>query len=194
MTITQRQTAIIQSPGVKPESLPLALSDSVPVPQPQSAHEILVRVLAVSLNPTDHKMVRHFPMEGNLVGCDFCGIVESTAMLGDATGGGHSPLPLGTRVCGAVFPYRPEGRPSGSFAQWVVTDWRCLLRVPAGWSDLEGAALGGVGWSTVAQAISDPEALALQGRPGSTAKGTDPVLVYGGATATGTMACQMLKL
>lgn len=154
-----------------------------------------------ALNPTDHKFVAHFTQPGGLVGCDFCGIVVDVGSA-VAAAGRISP---GDRVCGAVFPYDngndadSEVR-SGSFAQWLVADARVLLRVPELWSDLEGAALGGVGWGTVGLAMSGPDALNLPGLPSQPADidekvgDREPVLVYGGATATGTMGCQLLKL
>jgi NADPH:quinone reductase-like Zn-dependent oxidoreductase len=156
---------------------------------------VLVRVLAVALNPTDFKMVTYFPNpeSDNPIGCDFCGIVED----------GYEEIlesfPRGTRVCGGLFPYgRADGgeeRISGAFAQWVAADARQLLRVPNHYSDLDGAAIGGICWGTcVLGLFADPEALALPGRPSKLAERNVPVLVYGGATATGTMACQLLKL
>jgi NADPH:quinone reductase-like Zn-dependent oxidoreductase len=68
--------------------------------------------------------------------------------------------------------------------------------VPAHWSDLRAAALGGIGWGTAGLALWQADALSLEGRPTRPliAAETTPVLVYGGATATGTMACQLLKL
>lgn len=137
-----------------------------------------------------------------MTGCDFCGIIVDSGP--DAAADGF--IKPGTRVCGAVFPYGApddmgEELRSGAFSQWVVADTRLLLRVPDSWSDTEGAALGGVGWGTVGLAVSDPNALGLEGTPSRPAKVVDdktgdrePVLIYGGATATGTMACQLLKL
>lgn len=119
-------------------------------------------------------------------GCDFCGIVEA--------GGDKCKFKPGTRVSGAVFPYKPDEPLSGSFAEWLVADSRLLLNIPPGWDDLQGAALGGVGWSTVCLALSHPEALALEGLPSKPIEKPVPVLVYGGASATGTMATQCLKL
>lgn len=154
-----------------------------------------------ALNPTDHKFVTHFTQPGGLVGCDYCGIVVD---VGSAVAAAGDILP-GNRVCGAVFPY-DNGKDadgevrSGSFAQWLVADARVLLRVPESWDDLEGAALGGVGWGTVGLALSGPDALALPGLPSQPADldeksgDREPVLVYGGAAATGTMGCQLLKL
>lgn len=124
-------------------------------------------------------------MESNPVGCDFCGIVEST--------GSSSIVPVGTRVIGADFPYRPNNPFNGAFAQYAVCDSRQTLRVPEEWSDTRAAALGAIGWGTACLAISDPEALNLQGRPSKPVDKPIPVLVYGGATATGIVAIQMLK-
>jgi len=185
----QTQTALIQLPAPKC----LEISTFEPIPTLSSPHHILVRVLAVALNPNDYKMLDHFSVPGNGAGCDFCGVIQS---MGDAVGGS---IELGTRVCGSVFPYSqptvdgPDGH-TGAFAEWLVADSRLILRVPDDWSDLQGAALGGVGWSTVGLAMSHPDAMDLTGLPSCPCDKMRPVLVYGGGTATGTMACQLLKL
>jgi NADPH:quinone reductase-like Zn-dependent oxidoreductase len=192
-----QQTALIQADrDTAAEHLPLIISSSVSVPRLLSKNHVLVRVLAVALNPTDHKMITHFPRPGDMVGCDFCGVVEklsdSAASDASSPAGG---LAIGTRVCGGVFPYaRSEDGASGAFAEWVVADARLLLRVPGPWSDLQAAAVGSIGWGTVGLAISDPDALGLQGLPSLPSTKKEPVLVYGGATASGAMACQLLRL
>lgn len=181
------QTALIQSSESSVAGhLPICVSTTVAIPSLPTQHHVLVKVLAVALNPNDYKMVTHYPMPGNMAGCDFCGVVEGA--------GEDSVHVVGARVCGAVFPYKPEEPRSGAFAQWLVADSRLLLQVPHDWTDVQGAALGGVGWSTACLAISHPEALALKGRPCKPSQEAEPVLVYGAATATGTMACQLLKL
>lgn len=192
------QTAILQPEDVTPGGQSLTVSSTVPVPPLTSSHDVLVRVLAVALNPTDHKMPTHFPCPGNRVGCDFCGVIVQVGNEA-STDGFMGP---GTRVCGGLFPY---GRPQhdvpdcGAFAQFVIADSRLLIRVPDTWSDLEGAVLGGIGWTTAALAISASDALGLPGLPSHPApklknNQPTPVLVYGAATATGTMACQLLRL
>ena len=184
------QTAVIQCDQAFSTSLlPLAVSHSVPVPDLPTDNHVLVRVLGVALNPTDHKMITHFTTPEGMTGCDFCGIVEKTCSPEAARA-----FPPGARVCGATFPYNPQGPHNGAFAQWVVSDHRLLLRVPKDWDDLQGAALGGVGWGTAGLAFYGPDALNLQGRPSKPTVKNEPVLVYGGATASGTMGCQLLKL
>ncbi|KAH0404850.1 hypothetical protein KCU89_g712, partial [Aureobasidium melanogenum] len=130
-------------------------------------------------------MVTHFFMEGNTIGCDFSGVVEEA--------GESSMIPVGTRVCGADFPYRPNNPSNGAFSRWVLADSRQMLKLPDGWSDAQGAALGAIGWGTVSMAMSDPQALNLEGLPSKPSSTNSLVLVYGGATATGLLAIQMLS-
>ncbi|QKX63159.1 uncharacterized protein TRUGW13939_10328 [Talaromyces rugulosus] len=201
----QMQTAMIQSQIAEyPGSLPLTASAAEQVPALASPYHVLVRILSVALNPNDHKMVTNFPRPGYGAGCDFCGIVER---LGNLTGDSKEDTDLdlvrqlGTRVCGTVFPYAPVDAGintlayrTGAFAEFVAVDALLLLRAPSSWTELQGAALGGVGWSTVALAMSARDALALPGLPSMPAEKKVPILVYGGGTATGTMAAQLLNL
>jgi len=193
MPATTVQSAVIQQRTEGHEAtstprLPLEISNAKPIPTLPTPHHVLVHVRAVGLNPTDWKMITHFYMQGNTPGCDFAGIIASAGA--DA----ESSFPPGTRVCGADFPYRPDNKTNGAFQQWCVADSRQLLRLPEGCTDLQGAALGAIGWGTVSMAVSDPDALGLQALPSKPTSQALPVLVYGGATATGLMAIQMLKL
>jgi len=186
MPVPTTQTAIVQTEKGSLGDLPLAVSKTAPVPKRPSEHHVLVRVLAVALNPNDHKMVTHLNTPGSIAGCDFCGIVEEASE--------QARFQPGARVCGALFPYSPNDLDNGAFAQWCVVDARLLVEVPSSWSDLEAASLG-VGWSTLCLAFSDPDALALEGLPTApTHQSGDPILVYGGGTASGTLACQLLAL
>jgi NADPH:quinone reductase-like Zn-dependent oxidoreductase len=157
---------------------------------------VLVRVLAVALNPTDHKMAQHFPTPQSTMGCDFCGIIVAkyAGPLPDATL--EDGLHLGARVCGAVWAYNPADKMTGAFAEYLSVDRRLLLKVPDAWSNLEAASVGGIGWTTVGLAFWGPDGLQLRGRPSSPLSAVDkvPVLVYGGGTVTGRLACQMLRL
>lgn len=136
----QVQTALVQSQTVGPgDSLPIVRSDIEPIPALPSPQHVLVRVLAVALNPNDYKMLKHFPIAGHGVGCDFCGVVErihADVPSSSEADGLDSVYQLGTRVCGTVFPYAPVSADHhdhdrrGAFAEYAVVDARLLLKVP----------------------------------------------------------------
>jgi NADPH:quinone reductase-like Zn-dependent oxidoreductase len=189
MAVPTTQTAVVQT-AITTSDLPLSINTSAPVPKPPTDHHVLVQGHAVALNPNDHKMVTYFNTPGSIAGCDFSGAVVTPPR--DTTLAAR--FPSSTRVCGALFPYNPENTDNGSFAQYCVVDARILVKVPNNWSDIQAASLG-VGWSTISLALSDPHALHLEGLPTKPTHTTkDPVLIYGAATASGTLACQMLKL
>jgi NADPH:quinone reductase-like Zn-dependent oxidoreductase len=191
--IPTKQIAITQiqkDPTAVPRTLPLAVNQAASVPKPPTKYHALVQVRAVALNPNDHKMVVHFNIPNGSSGCDLCGIIAVEPE--DASV--RAKFPLGTRVCGALFPYIPDDPGNGSFAQYCTVDSRLLVRVPDHWNDLQAASVG-VAWSTISLALSDENSLALQGLPTKPKhEAGDVVLVYGGATASGTFAMQMLKL
>ncbi|KAH7329709.1 alcohol dehydrogenase GroES-like domain-containing protein [Stachybotrys elegans] len=181
----QHMSCLVQTPGgTEP-----AISHTQPIPIPKEPYDVLVRVHAVALNPTDFKIPEYHPVPGAILGCDFMGTVV-------AAGSAVQDAPPGTRICGAVHGSNPGNPSSGAFAEYLVVDSRVVLRVPQTWSDFQAAALGAVGWATMALTIE--EILQLPGRPSSPAPprsdgNPTPVLVFGGATASGTMACQLLS-
>lgn len=185
--MTQRQTSLVQQPEGK---WPPVASQIHPIPEVKGPYDVLIRTCAVALNPTDYKMPSYHPVPGAILGCDFMGAVISA-------GPEVNNAPPGTRLCGPIYGSNPGNPASGAFTEYLVQDVRLCLRVPDTWSDLEGAALGGIGWATVGLAME--HSLGLTGLPSKPASlrpdGTRvPVLVYGGATATGTMACQILAM
>jgi NADPH:quinone reductase-like Zn-dependent oxidoreductase len=190
--IIQTDVAVTESTKAATAPLSLTVSHAVPMPPlPPPAGHVLVRMLTVALNPNDFKMATYLPDPTATAGCDYCGIVVA-ASPGDASYGCKE----GDRICGSVFAYNRARPLDGSFAQFAIVDVRLALRIPAGWSDAQGAAMGGVGWTAAALALWGDGTLALKGRPSKpvAAAESEPVLVYGGATASGTMASQLLKL
>lgn len=186
MSQHQHQTCLIQPLSSKG---PPVVVHTNPIPEITTPHEVLLRVSAVALNPTDYKIPEFHPAPGAIMGCDFMGTVIAAGSAVEECRG------IGTRLCGSVQGSNPDNRACGGFAQYVVADSRLLVKIPDSWSDLEGAALGGIGWATVALAVED--SLGLGGRPSQPEPcrpdgNRVPVLVYGGATATGTIACQIL--
>ncbi|KJZ75294.1 hypothetical protein HIM_05220 [Hirsutella minnesotensis 3608] len=123
------QTCLVHPLKSSIDRLSCDIARSQPIPPLISEHDVLVQVLAVGLNPHDHKNLTFFPEPGHGFGCDFCGIVV------DDNKGAESPqhrrFPPGTRVCGGASPHFLGSllRP-GAFAQFVAMDERLLLRVP----------------------------------------------------------------
>ncbi|TGJ84018.1 hypothetical protein E0Z10_g4731 [Xylaria hypoxylon] len=159
---------------------------------------VLVKTFAVSLNPSDHKILTNFPLSGAFIGTDFSGIVVETAddVKGDTL------IKPGTWVSGAAFCFAPEHRLScAAFSQYVRVRASLLLRIPppmlspGGVGLLEAATLG-TAIATCILALWSPDALNLPGTPDKPDPSTEavPVLVYGGSTATGTIAIQLLGL
>ncbi|KAI1169449.1 putative alcohol dehydrogenase [Nemania sp. FL0916] len=192
MTLSTFQTGVIQSanPFSSRNDTTVSISESLEIPTPSYPDQVLVRVLAVALNPSDFKMVKYFPQpDTNLpIGCDFCGVVEDG--FGEPV---LSSFPKGTRVAGTKFPYGTNT--AGAFAEWIVASIDQLIRIPNSMDDLQGASIGGLCWGTCVVALfASEEALALPGSLTRPADRSYPVLVYSAATATGSMACQMLRL
>ncbi|OLN97465.1 Enoyl reductase LovC 1 [Colletotrichum chlorophyti] len=155
--------------------------DDAPCPK-LPPDQVMVRVEAVGLNPSDTKMQGSFATPFGILGADFAGTVV-------AVGPEVDDVKVGDRICGAqneMFGTTPE---RGAFAQYNVTRGKMWMKVPDSWS-LEAAASLPVGVSTAGIAMK------LLGLPLPNKPATKPayVLVYGGSTATATIAIQMLRL
>ncbi|KAJ6020767.1 Polyketide synthase enoylreductase [Penicillium herquei] len=184
MTVAQisSQTAIVE--GAEGEPI-LSHDVSIPTLNPT---EILVETKAVAINPSDYKMSRKFPSAGAIIGSDFAGTIVE---IGSGVSQLSRPLAVGDRVCGAVHGCNPADPHSGAFAQYVKADASLVMKVPVSmaWED---AATLGVALGT--SCISLWKALGLTATPNEPAATPFPILVYGGSTAMGTMAVQILKL
>ena len=147
---------------------------------------IIVRTRAVALNPTDFKMSMAFPSPGAVDGTDFAGDVVKV-------GPGVTQWKIGDRVFGAVQGANPQNHQVGAFQQFVPTFQREVLRIPDDMSYETAAAIGGACIGTAAIALYC--SLGLSPLPkGKRPEKPLPVLVYGGSTATGIMALQLIRL
>lgn len=159
------------------------------VPKPTiEPHDILVRVRAVALNPTDFKHVDMLSPPGCLLGCDYAGEV---AEVGAQAPGKWT---VGDRVAGSVHGGLFSDR--GSFAEYLKIDGDLAFKVPEGLSDEEAASFGvSVGTAMLAVNMSlgipGPTAPAVSGRE-DFEKGF-PIFIYSGATTAGLMAIQFAK-
>jgi NADPH:quinone reductase-like Zn-dependent oxidoreductase len=160
----------------------VVLSSDVPIPRVRSDH-IVIRNKAVALNPADWKFLDLVPSKDATIGCDFAGIVED---VGDNL---TTAFKKGDRVAGFAHGNNPKDLESGAFSEYVLAKSGCSLKIPDDMS-FESACGLGVGITTVGQAMYEGLKLPWPGNPST---GTT-LLVYGGSTATGTLAIQMAKL
>lgn len=177
-----KQTAVVQDDEGKPT---LIHDASVPDLQPGT---LLVKTVAVALNPSDYKMGLAFTSPGAVIGGDFAGHIiaidpEAQALRPD--------LRVGDAVCGMVHGSNPGDHQGGSFAEYVRVLAHLVLKVPADMSLADASTLG-CALLTSSMAIWD--VLQITATPESVAKEPVPVLVYGGSTSSGTMAVQLLRL
>ncbi|KAI9812379.1 MAG: hypothetical protein M1826_002846 [Phylliscum demangeonii] len=144
---------------------------------------ILVKTVAVALNPIDVRQVDLMPNEGAIVGCDYAGTVEQ---VGSKV---TKQFAKGDRVCGCVHGNNGANHDDGAFAEYVVAKGDIQIKIPENLSFEEGATLG-VGIITVGQALYQSLGLPLPSQP---APKPFPVLIYGGSSATGSLAIGFAK-
>jgi len=96
----------------------------------------------------------------------------------------------GDRICGMCHGANQLELEDGAFAEYIVAKGDVQMHIPEHLSFEEAATLG-VGSLTIGQALYQSLKLPLPTKP---AKDSLPVLIYGGSTATGTLAIQSAKL
>lgn len=145
---------------------------------------LLVRNVSVASNPTDWKHIAFLAPVGVLVGCDYAGNVDDIGV--------HvkKPFKKGDRVCGFVHGANAVQPEDGTFAEYIVAKGDIQMRIPDNLSFEEGSTLG-VGIITVGQALYQSLKLSL---PSDPIQNSTPILIYGGSTATGSLAIQFAKL
>lgn len=112
-----------------------------PLPQLTKEGEVLVKVEAVAINPTDWKHVKMISQPGAQIGCDFAGVVVGTK-------GDTASISMGDRVAGFVHGGKYEDR--GSFAQYLKTEASLTVKIPAN-VDTQRATSVGIGGYTASQ-------------------------------------------
>ncbi|EPE30954.1 GroES-like protein [Glarea lozoyensis ATCC 20868] len=156
-------------------------SAKIPVPRPTC---VLVRNVAVALNPADAKMVDLSASSGAIGGYDFAG--EIVTVGSEVT----RDLKIGDRVCGPVFGNNPGNPDCGAFCEYVEVEAQLVLRIPDNMSFEDGAGLG-IASATVGMALY--HSIGLPMAPVSRGKAQEEfALVYGGSTSCGTLAVQLL--
>ncbi|KAJ5482158.1 hypothetical protein N7475_000970 [Penicillium sp. IBT 31633x] len=177
--MTTQTAIIVHEPGSA------RLVKNLPAPELPEDY-ILVKTKAVALNPTDWRHIDFVPCSGATVGCDYSGIVEA---VGPRV---KKAFKKGDRVAGFVHGSNAARLNGGAFAEYVIAKGDLQIWIPD-WMGFEAATTLGVGLTTVGQNLYQSMELPF---PGDAAAGSDDtsILIYGGATATGTLAIQLAKL
>lgn len=172
----------------------LAVASDAPLPNIE-ASDVLVRVMAVSINPVDGKAADMSPQPGATSGTDFSGVI---AALGPDVESdtwrlekGMKPIKVGDHVFGGTFGNNVLRPHNGAFADYVAVPARLVWHMPEG-MEFSTAATLGAALATVGLSLFNYLELPLPYSEEIKVK-TPTVLVYGGGTATGAMALQVLK-
>lgn len=182
LALPATHTAVIQH-----EAGETKITHGLPLPKLDACH-ILVKTMAVALNPCDFKMPARFPTPGCYNGCDFSGVV--VALGSEVTQNGA--FKVGDRVFAAVNGNNPRDKESGSYAEYLKSEWVFTWKIPDWMSFEEAAGLSGTIIAT--SGVSLFKSLDMPGTFEEPAKKPADVLVYGGSSSVGTMAIQMIKL
>ncbi|KAH7340065.1 hypothetical protein BKA66DRAFT_44676 [Pyrenochaeta sp. MPI-SDFR-AT-0127] len=164
----------------------LGISHEAPVPE-LADDMLIVRNFAVSLNPVDTKIVGSLATPGAIAGVDYAGKVVAIGAKTKTA----AKIEIGDRICGTVQGMHSLTPAVGAFAQYVGANDITALKMPDGMSFEEGASMGCV-MGTIGMALF--QSLQVPGTPTKPAEKPTTILVYGGSTACGTFAIQLLRL
>ncbi|TVY14528.1 Protein TOXD, partial [Lachnellula arida] len=151
---------------------------------------ILVKTIAVALNPADWQDLEEQDLKPGsaplLIGCDFSGIVEA---IGAKV---RKELKIGDRVMGCVHGTNVNNPEDGAFAQHITAKGDLTMLIPPNLTFTAAATLPS-GLATAVLALY--RHLALPMLPATVAGSPGPwILVYGGSSASGSIAIQFAKL
>lgn len=158
---------------------------AVPLPQLRPDY-VLCKVGAIALNPTDWKHIAgERAAAGSIAGCDFAGTVVE---VGSSV---TKSFKTGDRVAAVTHGANFSQKEDGAFAEYCVAKGDLLMHIPANLS-FEEAATFPLGTGTVGQGLYQ-KALKLN-LPTEPSTSGETVLIYGGSSATGSLAIQLAKL
>lgn len=152
----------------------------IPVPRPGT---MLCKVAAVAINPIDAKAIDYSPAPGCTGGYDFAAEVVQV-------GEGVQRFKSGDRVFGMAFGLNPDDKTAGAFAEYVLAIDDLTCHIPQ-WMSFEDAATFPTAVATAFCSIYQTFGFPGPEEPHEEAS---HVLVSGGATSSGLMAIQLLKL
>lgn len=184
--MTQIQLPSTQSAIVADQSGNLIVTQNAPLPDLQP-DELLIKTVAVAINQSDVKMTGAMASPGCIAGGDCAGIIIA---VGSAIQAGR--FVVGDKVTAPTAFMNPLAPTNGAFAEYVAVAADLALKISDSTSLEEAAALG-VGIATIGYALF--HSLRIPGHPDKPSETEKPifVLVYGGSTASGTMAIQLIR-
>ncbi|KAF4625591.1 hypothetical protein G7Y89_g12576 [Cudoniella acicularis] len=185
---------VTQNRGVVKLAVGKAGVKPIPIPTLRPDY-ILVKTIAVALNPTDWQTVDEnftFEAKQTLLGCDAAGIVVE---VGENVTKDFKP---GDRVAGMAHGGNDVQPEDGTFANFILLKGDITIRIPDNISFEEASTLSG-GIATVALCLyRDLEyplpTFPLAKSPAKSNEDSHFLFIYGGSTATGTLAIQFAKL
>lgn len=130
MPLPSQQKAIV----IKSRGNAQLISDA-PIPKLRDDF-ILVKTVAVAINPTDWQHVDGEGQLGVTVGCDYAGtVMEVGSNVGKI-------FKQGARVCGFIHGSNGDNHEDGAFAEYVTAKGDLQIPIPDGVSFEEAATLG----------------------------------------------------
>ncbi|CAK4001977.1 related to zinc-binding oxidoreductase [Lecanosticta acicola] len=159
----------------------------VPIPKLRDGY-LLCRVRCVALNPADWKYLDFIGVPGVTLGAD-CSEQSQGGVVEETGPGCGDHWKKGDRIAAFVHGGNVTQPDDGAFAEYCLVKADVALKVPDAMSDEDAATLG-VAVATCGQALYQALELPLPG--GEPYDGF--LLVYGGSTASGTLAIQYARL
>jgi NADPH:quinone reductase-like Zn-dependent oxidoreductase len=95
-----------------------------PIPAMRRGY-MLVRTVAVAVNPTDWNHIQFENTPGGLAGCDYAGIVEEVPCEGAS-----KRFERGDRVAGFVHGANAVAADDGAFAEFILAKTSLQMRIP----------------------------------------------------------------
>ncbi|KAI0377621.1 alcohol dehydrogenase GroES-like domain-containing protein [Hypomontagnella monticulosa] len=179
MTIAQMRGLV----GAGSGQYRLASDLDIPSLRPGS---LLVHVHAVALNPSDAKKADYSNIEGSTTGHDFAGTVVRVSEDVKAR------FKEGDRILAVAYGMNAENLRRGAFSDYALATADVACKMPEGMSFEEACAMPSA-LATAGLTLFSELRLPLPGTPEASSMSGTLVLVSGGASATGTMAIQLLK-
>ena len=173
----------LQNTGLVKQSRNSAAVTKIDIPKLRDGY-MLVKTMAVALNPADWQDLDERGAEGCLMGCDFAGIVQEVAKNVKKN------FNKGDRVFGVAHGTNRDHPEYGTFAEYIVVKGDCQMHIPPKMT-FEDAATLGCGVTTVGLGLYSNLGLPPPGLP---SENPLSILIYGGSSATGTLAIQFAKL